>query len=142
MLLKAIEEFEREKTMGLTPGTTYLNGAELGRWLGVSRQRVNEVIKDASIYDRLWPDYVPIAEASKRIGYSYWILNNLAKLGKIDMVTIGRENYFNVSSYRPNICPKHGNPVPRYRSKWCGQECMDEEHKRLMRERYHRLKAK
>lgn len=105
----------------LTPGSV-LNFAEIGRQVGVSRERVRFIAKLID-QPKIPKGFVPSKVAEKELGYSHTRLKDFATVGRIQWIKLGTKVYFNPKSYQPKTCPVCGKSVPRGRAVYSSEEC-------------------
>jgi len=93
--------------------------AEAARKVGISRERVRQVCSGLIKPPK---DYVLIKEAILTIRYSKSHLGEISRKDLISSVMIGGRIYVKGTPSRGSckICEK---PIPKYKSKYCSEEC-------------------
>ena len=106
-----------------------LTEAAVGRELGLSRQRVNQIIRNLKAKPN--PDsYITISQLAFYLSLNKDTVRSAMRSGKLSFVKFGSRYFIPKSDIFARKCPC-GRPVPISKKKYCSMEC----YTRALRER-------
>lgn len=99
--------------------------AEVGRTLGISRERVRQISEESGVLSHWKPPngYIPLEDAITELGYAPNSLKRLITLGAVPCLRKKGRMYIKAQEFYVGFCPC-GKPISKYRRRFCSDNCL------------------
>jgi len=105
------------------------SAAYIGRFLGLSRERIRQIAKKFGLSCQIIPlGYSSIKEYAQNHNYSTRAILNLISKGRLDSLKFGNHRIikFNeVPKVRLKLCELCGKPLPKLKIRYCSNTCYE-----------------